>query len=400
LHGRYFWQPTLSDPDQLVAGLQRLADLIGRQAVLIATDDAGSIFLAEHASLLSEQFLFPRPPRDLPRHVAGKYSLFELCRHLDVPCPDTALPRSLGEATEFAASCGFPLTAKLTTPWNSAGPGALRSTSIISDQRGLATIYEDCTRAAAGLMLQEFIPGGAGHDWFFHGYCDATSTCRPAFTGMKERSYPAHAGLTCFGRSVHNARLRDEVVRLLAALSYRGIVDLDLRWDSRDDQYKMLDFNPRLGAQFRLFQDRSGFDVVIALYMDLTGQPIPESDQVSGRTYLVENYDPIAAFSYWRTAELGLKDWVASLRAVDETAWFATDDLRPFGLMCLRMAWRMASRPLSRTRPAISSREPRYRSGPAAGRHTAGKKSIHQATAALADRGPVPQRTDEEAARL
>jgi hypothetical protein len=37
-----------------------------------------------------------------------------------------------------------------------------------------------------------------------------------------------------------------------------------------------------------------------------------------------------------------------SLRGVDEVAWFARDDLRPFGLMCLRMGWRLASRPVSR----------------------------------------------------
>ena len=54
-------------------------------------------------------------------------------------------------------------------------------------------------------MLQEFIPGGPDQDWFFHGYCDADSACRPAFTGVKERSYPAHAGLTSLGRSVPNA---------------------------------------------------------------------------------------------------------------------------------------------------------------------------------------------------
>ena len=123
-------------------------------------------------------------------------------------------------------------------------------------------------------------------------------------------------------------------------------MDLDLRWDARDDQYKLLDFNPRIGAQFRLFEDAAGVDVVTACYLDLTGQPIPESDQVTGRGFMVENYDPISALSYWRGGELGLKSWLASLRTVDEMAWFARDDLRPFGLMCLRMGWRMATRPL------------------------------------------------------
>jgi len=196
-------------------------------------------------------------------------------------------------------------------------------------------------------MLQEFIPGGAGHDWFFHGYCDGDSACRPAFTGVKERSYPAHAGLTCLGRSTPNERLAGEVTGLLKQLGYQGIIDLDLRWDARDDQYKLLDFNPRIGAQFRLFRDAAGTDVASACYLDLTGQAVPASEQVA-RGFVVENYDPIAAFSYWRGGELGLRPWLASLRTVDETAWFARDDLRPFGLMCLRMGWRMATRPLAK----------------------------------------------------
>ena len=53
--------------------------------------------------------------------------------------------------------------------------------------------------------------------------------------------------------------------------------------------------------------------------------------------FLVENYDPIGALGYWRRGELRFGSWLTSLRRADELAWFARDDLRPFGLMCLRM---------------------------------------------------------------
>jgi len=362
LRGRFIWRPDPEDSDRLVAGLRAVAERIGRPAVLIPTDDAGAIFLAEHADQLRPQFLFPSPPAHLPRQLAGKYSMFQLCRDLQVPCPQTALPDSLAEAEDFAASSGYPLVAKLTTPWN-AGSSGLRSTSIVADRQMLAEIYAACRAAGAGLMLQEFIPDASGQDWFFHGYCDGRSNCHPAFTGVKERSYPAHAGLTSLGRSRINVRLRDEIVRLLAAVGYCGIVDLDLRFDPRDDQYKLLDFNPRLGAQFRLFRDSAGIDVALAQYMDLTGQPLPAADQISERGYLVENYDPIAAFSYWRHDELRVRSWIASIRTVDETAWYARDDLRPFGLMCMRMTWRMASRPMSSHSRDHSYCDPRYLPG-------------------------------------
>ena len=358
LHGRCFWQPNAEDVDRVVAGLRLLADRIGQPAVLIPTDDAGAIFLAEHGEDLRPFFLFPRPPGDLPRQLAGKYSLYQLCRELGVPGPRAIVPESLDEARTFAADAGLPLVAKLTTPWKQDGR-KLHSTSIVADIAELEAVYRACEAGGAGVMLQEFIPGGAGHDWFFHGYCDASARCRPAFTGVKERSYPAHAGLTSLGRSTPNPRLRDEVTRLLTRLSYSGILDLDLRWDGRDGQYKLLDFNPRLGAQFRLFHDTAGVDVVLAQYLDLTGQAIPEGEQVSGRGFLVENYDPLGALSYWRRGELGWGSWLTSLRTVHETAWFARDDLRPFGLMCLRMGWRLATRPLARReRPASRPRPP------------------------------------------
>jgi D-aspartate ligase len=346
LRGRWFRLPSPDDADRARTALLRLAELIGRPAVLVPTDDAGAIFLAEHGGGLRQWFLFPDPPAGLPRRVADKLALYRLCREHGVPCPRAALAESLEAASDFAAGTGFPLVAKLTMPWDH-GRGGLRSTTIIKSREQLTRSYEASARAGVGLMLQEFIPGGPGQDWFFHGYCDAASTCRPAFTGVKERSYPAHAGLTCLGRSVPNARLREEVVGLLSRLGYRGIVDLDLRWDARDSQYKLLDFNPRIGAQFRLFRDTEGIDVATACYLDLTDGIVPQRDQVNGRGFLVENYDLLAALGYWRSGELGLRSWLASLRAIDETAWFARDDPWPFALMCLRMAGRMVTRPLT-----------------------------------------------------
>ena len=363
LSGRWIWRPDAGDVERTTAGLLALAERIGRPAVLIPTDDAGSIFLAEHGGALRGTFLFPAPPPGLPRQLAGKFSMHELCRETGMPCPLVAMPESLAEATDFTDRAGYPVVAKLSAPWSTAGTG-LRSTSIVHDAGELGALWRACAAAGAGLMLQEFIPSDPGGDWFFHGYCDANADCRPAFTGQKVRSYPARAGLTSFGRAVGNDRLRAQMTGLFARLGYRGLVDLDLRRDDRDGAYKLLDFNPRLGAQFRIFRDSAGMDVVLAAYLDLTGQPIPHGSQLEGRAFLVENYDPIGAIGYWRHGELGLGSWLASLRQADELAWFARDDLRPFGLMCVRMGARGITRRLARPRPGPDgARPPHYLPG-------------------------------------
>ena len=333
------------------AGLLGLASRIGRPAVLLPTDDAGAIFLAEHGGPLRDSFLFPDPPAELPRRLAGKYSLFQLCRDLGVPSPRATMAWSAGEAADFAATAGFPVIAKLTTPWRAAGchdGPPLRSTTIIHDRAELAEAWLRCTEAglrpdAAGVHARRARPG-----LVLPRLLRPAGRCQPAFTGVKDRSYPAYAGLTSLGHAAPNTELRDQLTGLLAALGFRGIVDLDLRFDPRDGQYKLLDFNPRLGAQFRLFEDTAG--------RGRGPGRLPRPDRPADAPG--EPWWP-AAGSWWRTttrwarpatgaaASCGRASWAASLRRVDELAWFARDDLRPFGLMCLRMGWRAVSRPWS-----------------------------------------------------
>ncbi len=342
---RHIWQSDYNDVAAATQGLTRLAERIGRQAVLLPTDDMSAIFLAEHGDDLRRWFLFPSPPPGLPRRVADKRTLSEVCRELGVASPEVFLAVSLEEAAEFAARVGFPLVVKVTPPWLA---GKVPSTTIVHDADGLADCYRRCAENGITPMLQEYIRSAAGGDWFFHGYCNADSACRPAFTGIKERSLPVGSGLTTYGHSAVNDKLRDIAITFLARLGYRGVMDLDIRLNADDGQYYLLDFNPRFGAQSRIFRDTAGIDVALAAYLDLTGQPIPAGTQLDDRYFMAEGYDLRSALTYWRRGELSLGNWLSQVRGTDEFSWFAADDLLPFGQVCLRMAWSAARGPAAR----------------------------------------------------
>ena len=80
---------------------------------------------------------------------------------------------------------------------------------------------------------------------------------------------------------------------------------------------------------FRLFAGHNGIDVVRALYQDLTGQPVVAAPAPEGRKWLVEDVDPLSALRYYRDGNLTLRNWLNSLRHVQETAFFARDDPLP-----------------------------------------------------------------------
>lgn len=369
LSGGFVWEPG-GDPEPLFEGLTSFVERLGGPAVLVPTDDAAAVFIAEHAAELAGHFLFPRPPAGLPRTVASKRELYQLCVRLGVPCPKAVAPTSRAQVEAFLEDAVFPVVVKGAEPWLLPVGAGVRSTTIVRSPDDLLDLFARVEgHQATGLLFQEYIPPDAGEDWFFHGYCDDASHCVVGFTGRKLRSYPAHAGPTSLGSWEPNEELARQAQELFRAISYRGIMDLDYRLDRRDGRYKLLDFNPRVGAQFRLFEDDQGIDVVRAMHLDLTGRAVPAGRPRPGRRFVVENHDLLASLAYRRRGELTVGEWGRSLAGVREAAWFAPDDLRPFLMVGARAVLRRA---LARRRPrppgAGRAVTPRYVPGRRAGR--------------------------------
>ncbi|MFF1588567.1 ATP-grasp domain-containing protein [Streptomyces sp. NPDC058286] len=330
------WRTTgAEEPERLVEGMLRIARRIGRPTVLIPTDEEAAVLIAEHQEELADggKFLFPRVERDLPRRLASKQGLHELCVEHGVASPAAAFPESYADIEEFAASARFPVVAKNREAFTRRKQPAVNGTTRIATPEGLLELARDWGEQP-GVILQEYLPREQAEDWIVHAYFDADSTPLALFTGVKVRSWPPHAGMTANAYVVDNAELADLAARFIKQIGFTGVIDLDLRFDRRDGQYKLLDFNPRMGAQFRLFEGESGIDVVRAMHLDLTGRAVPEGEQRAGHRYVVENIDLPALIAYRRS---GYTTPHAPARATGtELAWLATDDLRPLFTMLAR----------------------------------------------------------------
>lgn len=352
LAGRFVWHATgHEDQGQLLAGLREIGKVIGRPAVAIAADDEAAVLIAEHRAELAEEFLIPPVTPSLPRKLASKTGLYELCVEHNVPAPASVTPRTCAEVAAFAETATFPVVIKNAEVWERRQRPVVPGTTVVRSKRELLGLIDKATRSPSGpgeypgrprspgVILQEYIPPEQGQDWFAHLYCDATSTCRVLFTGVKVRSWPPGAGVTACAYSVVNPEVAALAERLCAQTGYVGIADLDLRLDLRDGQYKLVDFNPRPGNQFRLCETRAGIDVVRAAHLDLTGRRIPKSPQVTDRRIIIEHADIPARIAYRRRPSLRrhANSLIPGL-ASTEYAWLAPDDLSPFFVMTRHVA--------------------------------------------------------------
>ncbi|WP_042376076.1 D-aspartate ligase [Streptacidiphilus melanogenes] len=330
------WPTTGAEPDEeLLRGLLRIGDRIGRPALLIPTDEEAAVLVAEHQDGLDGRFLFARTPKGLVRALASKQGLHELCLRHGVGTARTAAPRSRAEVLAFAESATYPLVAKNRDPFTRRSRPAVPGTTRIDSPEELAALA-DTWGDQPGVVLQEYLPRADAEDWIVHLHTSSEEDARVLFTAVKVRSWPPHAGMTAMAVTTPNEELAQASADFCKEVGFAGVCDLDWRFDRRDGRYKLLDFNPRIGAQFRLFETEARVDLVRALHLHLTGRPIPVAPQIQGRRIVVENIDLPARLFYRRTDYRTPSAWPASQWTERELGWWAADDPLPFPAMLLR----------------------------------------------------------------
>ncbi|MFD9129486.1 ATP-grasp domain-containing protein [Kitasatospora sp. NPDC059571] len=329
------------DPEVLVAALLAIGRSVGRPSVAIATDDEAAVLLAEHADRLAEHFLLPPVAPGLPRTLASKDGLYRICRDHGVPTPRAGAPDGVEDLVRTARAWGYPVVLKNLEPWTRLRSPVVGHTTVVRDE---AELLAACPPdGAPSVLLQEYLPSEAAEDWIAHLCCAPGGEPLVVFTGRKLRSWPPDAGVTARARALPNPELAELATGLCRRIGYCGVADMDWRYDRRDGRYKLVDFNPRVGAQFRAFETAGGVDVIRALHLSLTGRPVPRGPQLV-RSFSTGQYDvPSALVWAWqqrrlppglvpaRSTERGWLCWDDPAPAVAEAGWFTASVAQRLG---------------------------------------------------------------------
>lgn len=330
--GKFIWDVDNAPPEKSVEYLVDVARKVGRRCILVTTTDSTSTFVADNAAALKSWYIFPAQSRALVHSFCSKKEMYNLARKSNLVTPKTIFPQTRADLFACLESVDFPVVIKAidgqVSKRNSKTKLLIRTRHELFN---LHSLIGDTT--VRDMIVQEYIPGGEDSAWMFNGYFNEHSECLAGFTGRKLRQCPLYTGVTSLGICQNNQVVERVAKTFMKTVGYRGIVDIDFRYDARDGQYKVLDVNPRIGSTFRLFVSEDRMDVVRALYLDLTGQPLSPGRTPDGRKWMVEDFDLVASLLYRREGMLTVREWVRSLEGIQESAFFALDDPLPVLLM-------------------------------------------------------------------
>jgi predicted ATP-grasp superfamily ATP-dependent carboligase len=344
------------DEETLRFLLDEVSPALGRPAVLLPGEDRSAIFIAEHAATLGDRFLPATGPGGLVRTLVDKGGLMELCRRTGTHTPRTAVLANGDEAERFARAATLPLVVKARHGWRLNGLSDAVTAIVDSVEECVAAVERLTLGGTAGVAVQEYVPGGPDAVWLVNGYAGEDGRPRLMVSANKLREYPVDRGLTTLGVARPNPAVTDAAARFIEQIGYRGLFDMEFRHDARDGSYGLIDFNPRAGANFRLCVDVNELDSVRAAYLDLTGQPVDAGPPRTGRRWMVENWDLVSARRYIGDGRISLREYLRSVRGVEERAWAASDDPAPFAMMLAELARFTARYAGSRAARALSRR--------------------------------------------
>lgn len=248
-------------------------------AVVFPTRDADILVLDQHRHDLESRFRLAIPPTKVLFRVLDKHALYQAAREAGVPVPRTIAIRSSADLSRVPAEIGFPCVLKplSSVHWRQADHwrrvGA-RKAFLVHDAHELESGYAGVSDVHSEVLVQEWIPGGSSEIAILGGYVGDFSQPGGYFCARKVVQSPDDFGTGCLVETVDLPALLEPTMRLWRVLDYRGMAEVEYKWDERSREFKLIEINARHWDWYQLGR-ACGVDLTWIAYSDLTGKPIP-----------------------------------------------------------------------------------------------------------------------------
>jgi D-aspartate ligase len=325
--------PDLRTPEGTVKSLLELGRTRRLQGwVLFPTRDEIVATLSQHREALSEVFRVPTPQWETIRWAWDKRNTYDLAKKLDIPIPQTWVPRSAEELDRIETP--FPVALKPAIKehfFYATKAKAWRATN----KTELREMFEQATSISAPgeVIIQEIVPG-KGECQFAYGAFFTGGKAVGSMVVRRRRQHPHDFGrASTYVETVEVPGLEDLAVRFLKAIDYSGLVEVEFKQDPRDGVLKLLDVNARTWGYHSLGAT-AGVDFPYLLFSSQMGADVPQCTAKAGIKWVRLLTDFPTGISDVFHGRITSGEFFRTLRTADTEAVFSFKDPLPGLVEC------------------------------------------------------------------
>ena len=303
------------DSDVFVKKLKKYAlEHPQKPIILIGTNDTYVKLIAENASVLKKYYLFNYPDLKTINVLLNKRKFYETYKNiLDIPKTLFYDCKKRDFHVEMIHELAFPIILKPADTVKYHEHEFLGQAKIykLGSEREVLDVIRQIEQSGYddALILQEFIPGDDSMLFDVVFYCD--SNAKPqlmsfAQIGLQEHTPTGIGNCTVlingYSQFPFTNEVKDKMIQFMQKIKYRGMAEFDLKYDVRDQKFKVLEINPRQ-ARSSYYLTACGYNLAAYLVDDLIyhkPHPFHFIDEVMALsfvpTYVIKKHIPNQAF--------------------------------------------------------------------------------------------------------
>ena len=299
-----------SQPDAWAQFMLELSASMPARPALIPSSDQFVTAIAAHSGVLREQYLLS-PACQLQGLLADKQTQYALAAEHGMPMPRTQFATCEDQVRAFGRDARFPCVVKPThfRQWQrfpAGHPLSFQKVATARDREQMLELYRLASAVDPRVILQEMVEGPDTNKRVYLSCYDSRGdrVAHAMFRAL--RCDPVGFGPASVSEPVVDPETDAVCNTFLRRLGYRGICEIEMKWDARDGQVKLIEANPRLsgGGDAAPY---AGVDLCWLHYLDLAGRRVtPVAPRNGDFRHIVVRADGRTLPAYWRR---GLISW-------------------------------------------------------------------------------------------
>ncbi|MEF9991680.1 MAG: carboxylate--amine ligase [Romboutsia sp.] len=247
-------EPKITEEKEFIEILLRTADELNapnKKLILMGCTDEYAELIIDHRDILKEKYIVPYIGSELKNKLIEKESFYGICEEKGLDYPKTFI-YSKGEAV---SNFGFnyPVIVKPSDSvlfWQFPFEG-MKKAYVANNEAEFKEITESIYKGKydKNLIIQDFIPGDDSNMRVLTCYSDQHGKVKMMCLGhvLLEEHTPKGIGNHAAIITEFDGPLMEKFKEFLEDINYTGFSNFDIKFDTRDNTYKVFEINLRQG---------------------------------------------------------------------------------------------------------------------------------------------------------
>ena len=297
--------------------------------IIYPNDDEIVCFLAKYKEQLEKYYRITTPPWDVTKFAYDKMLTYKLAEKCAIPTPNTYYPKSVDELEQLNMEFPVILKPSVKEPFFSR---TKKKAIQANNRRELVEEYNkaiELVDSSQVIMVQKLIPGGSTNLFSVGSLCKSEELLAKVVV-RRPRQHPMDFGhATTYAETVDIPELEEITRKILAAIGYYGLSEVEFMFDPSDGKYKLLEINARPWG-WHTIAIAAGVDLPYLSYLDMLGENVRQNGFTTGiKWFRLATDIPTVLIELFK-GRMKLTEYLNTCKGRKEFAVWSVQDPMPF----------------------------------------------------------------------